>query len=125
MLKFVREAILSSFIQIVIEKLFNVVRNSVVGKKLEDNLIQKLARYLRKAESVLEDAERKQFTDPKVNAWLSDLRHAIYMADDLIDRISIKTATRNDDEMVPMFEEKSSIIFGRETDKKAVLERFQ
>ncbi|WJX22356.1 hypothetical protein P8452_11669 [Trifolium repens] len=157
MLKFVGEAILSSFIQIVIEKLFDVVRNSVVGKKLEDNLIQKLARYLLNAESVLEDAERKQFTDPKVNAWLSDLRHAIYMADDLIDRISIKTATRNDDEMVPMFEEtlsllesilkdkdslglskiavdtslwrtttslevKSSIIFGREADKKAVLD---
>jgi predicted ribonuclease YlaK len=106
---------------------------------------------------MLEDAERKQFTDPKVNQWLSDLRHAIYMADDLIDRISIKTATRKDDEMVPMFEEtlsllesilkdkdslglskiavdtslwrtttslevKSSIIFGRETDKKAVLD---
>ncbi|KAK2393615.1 putative disease resistance protein [Trifolium repens] len=160
MLKFVGEAIFSSFIQIAIEKLydhFDVVRNFVVGKKLEDNLVEKLARCLRNAESVLEDAERKQFTDPKVNQWLSDLRHAIYMADDLIDRISIKTATRKDDEMVPMFEEtlsllesilkdkdslglskiavdtslwrtttslevKSSIIFGREADKKAVLD---
>jgi hypothetical protein len=49
MWKLVGEAILSSFIQIVIEKLYDVVRNSVVGKKLEDNLIQKLARCLRNA----------------------------------------------------------------------------
>ncbi|GAU23572.1 hypothetical protein TSUD_385580 [Trifolium subterraneum] len=153
MLKFVGEAILSSFIQIVLEKLFDVVRNSVVGKKLEDSLVQKLVRCLRNAESVLEDAERKQFTDPKVNEWLSDLKHAIYMADDLIDRISIKT----DNDMASMFEEtlsllesilkdkeslglneiavdsslwristslevKSCIIFGRNPDKKAVLD---
>ena len=41
--------------------------------------------------TVVEDAEDKQFTKPDVKVWLDTLKDAVYDAEDVLDEIATKT----------------------------------
>ncbi|KAK7278923.1 hypothetical protein RJT34_23962 [Clitoria ternatea] len=72
------------------------VANFIRGKKLDANLLQRLKNTLYAVEAVLNDAELKQINDSAVNKWLDDLKDAVYVADDLLDRLSTKAATQKE-----------------------------
>ncbi|KAF3435158.1 hypothetical protein FNV43_RR22245 [Rhamnella rubrinervis] len=57
-------------------------------RKLNQNLLRKLEIELWSARRVLNDAEKKQLTDPAVREWLNQLKDAIYDAEDLVFEIS-------------------------------------
>ena len=78
----VGEAFLSAFLEVVLDRLASPqVVNFILGKNT-----------LYVVEAVLNDAEQKQFKDSAVNNWLDDLKDAVYIADDLLDRISTKVS---------------------------------
>jgi hypothetical protein len=52
---------------------------------------QKLSTTLDLINAVLEDAERKQFTDRSIMVWLQQLKDAVYVLDDILDECSIKS----------------------------------
>ncbi|XP_058754765.1 putative disease resistance RPP13-like protein 1 [Vicia villosa] len=90
----VGEAFLSAFIEVVLDRLAShQVVDLICGKKLDVNLVQRLKNTLYAVEAVLNDAEQKQIHDSAVNKWLDDLKDALYVADDILDRISTKAAT--------------------------------
>ncbi|XP_073226647.1 putative disease resistance RPP13-like protein 1 [Cicer arietinum] len=87
-------AFLSAFIEVVLDRLASPqFANFITGNKLDVNLIQRLKNTLYAVEAVLNDAEQKQIKDSAVNNWLHDLKDALYIADDLLDHISTKSAT--------------------------------
>ncbi|KAK7278830.1 hypothetical protein RJT34_23868 [Clitoria ternatea] len=91
------EAFLSAFVDVVFKRLANPeVANFIRGKKLDANLLQRLKNTLYAVEAVLNDAELKQINDSAVNKWLDDLKDAVYVADDLLDRLSTKAATQKE-----------------------------
>ncbi|KAG5541842.1 hypothetical protein RHGRI_021625 [Rhododendron griersonianum] len=57
------------------------------GRKLDESLLEKLELTLLELNKVLNDAEEKQITNPKVKAWLDKLKDAVYDAEDLVDEI--------------------------------------
>ncbi|XP_057741617.1 putative disease resistance protein At3g14460 isoform X1 [Arachis stenosperma] len=89
-------AYLSSFVDAVLKKLSLLDVNSTpMARKLADqDLLQRLKLSLRSVRPVLDDAEQKLIrNDQEVKKWLLDLQDALYMADDLLDKISTKAAT--------------------------------
>lgn len=52
-----------------------------------DKLLGKLTLVLNSVAAVLEDAERKQISNPRVEKWLDMLQEGFYDADDLSDEI--------------------------------------
>ncbi|RYR71707.1 hypothetical protein Ahy_A02g005934 [Arachis hypogaea] len=87
-------AFLSSFISV----LFNLrsdpmIINMMRGKKVDRKLLQKLETILNVVEAVLNDAEKKQITDPSVKRWLENLQDVVYDADDLLYEFVTKAAT--------------------------------
>ncbi|PSS24429.1 Disease resistance RPP13-like protein [Actinidia chinensis var. chinensis] len=84
-------AFLSATLQVLFDRLASPeVVNFFRGPKRKDGdkLLQKLNLSLRGMKPVLEDAERKQITDPSVQEWLDELKHVVYQADDLVDEIA-------------------------------------
>jgi len=96
----VGEAFLSAFIEVVLDRLASPqVLDFIHGKKVDLNLVQRLKNILYAVEAVLNDAEQKQFKDFSINKWLNDLKDAVYIADDLLDHICTKAATRKNKEV--------------------------
>ncbi|KAL1329027.1 putative disease resistance RPP13-like protein 1 [Arachis hypogaea] len=90
-------ALLSGFINIVSNKsLREDVVNRVLGKKLGPGLVERLKISLHAAEAVLDDAEYKQLGDERVRDWLNYLRDAVYDADDFLDAVLTKAATKKE-----------------------------
>ncbi|KAL1366910.1 putative disease resistance RPP13-like protein 1 [Arachis hypogaea] len=90
-------AFLSGFINIVINKsLREDVVNLVLGKKLGSDLVERLKISLLAAEAVLDDAEYKQLGDDRVRDWLNCLRDAVYDADDFLEAVLTKAATKKE-----------------------------
>uniref|UniRef100_A0A0R0KM40 Disease resistance RPP13-like protein 1 n=1 Tax=Glycine max TaxID=3847 RepID=A0A0R0KM40_SOYBN len=88
-------AFLSAFLDVVFDKLStDEVVDFIRGKKLDLNLLENLKTTLRVVGAVLDDAEKKQIKLSSVNQWLIELKDALYDADDLLDEISTKSATR-------------------------------
>ncbi|XP_054811884.1 putative disease resistance RPP13-like protein 1 isoform X2 [Prosopis cineraria] len=58
------------------------------SKNLKDGLLEKLHLTLISVNQVLDDVEVKQHTNSNVKKWLQELKHAIYMANDLLDEIA-------------------------------------
>ncbi|WJX22357.1 hypothetical protein P8452_11670 [Trifolium repens] len=97
----VGEAFLSAFIEVVLDRLASPqVVDLIRGKKVDDNLVQRLKNTLYAVEVVLNDAEQKQFKDSAVNKWLDDLKDAVYVADDILDHISTKASISNNNKKV-------------------------
>ncbi|RYR04199.1 hypothetical protein Ahy_B06g083820 [Arachis hypogaea] len=61
--------------------------NLVLGKKLGPDLVERLKISLLAAEAL---------DNPSVREWLNSLKDAVYVADDLLDAILTKAATRKD-----------------------------
>ncbi|XP_072077394.1 putative disease resistance protein At3g14460 isoform X2 [Arachis hypogaea] len=90
-------AFLSSFLNVIFDRLSDPeIINMMKGKKVDQKLLQKLENILSVVEAVLNDAERKQIYNPAVKRWLENLQDAVYDADDLLDEIATKAATRKD-----------------------------
>ncbi|CAL5183495.1 unnamed protein product [Lathyrus oleraceus] len=60
------------------------VLNLTGGNKVDDNLVQRLKNTLYAVEAVFNDAEHKQIK------WLDDLKDAFFVADDILDQISVR-----------------------------------
>ncbi|QHO54527.1 putative disease resistance RPP13-like protein 1 isoform X1 [Arachis hypogaea] len=90
-------AFLSSFLNVLLDRLSDpAIINMMKGKKVDQKLLQKLETILSVVEAVLNDAEKKQISNPAVKRWLENLHDAVYDADDLLDEIATKAATRKD-----------------------------
>ncbi|XP_054815028.1 putative disease resistance RPP13-like protein 1 [Prosopis cineraria] len=82
-------AFLSSFLQVAFDKMMSLeVREYFRGRTLDTSLMKKLKIALLSINSVIDDAEDKQFSDANVVAWLTELKHAVFDADDLLDEIN-------------------------------------
>ncbi|XP_057741348.1 putative disease resistance protein At3g14460 [Arachis stenosperma] len=90
------EALLSGFINVVLERLISrEFVNLVVGKKLDKKLVDRLKTAILAAKALASDAEQKQFGNELVREWLDNLKDALYTADDLLDRVFIKAQIRS------------------------------
>ncbi|XP_072066802.1 putative disease resistance RPP13-like protein 1 [Arachis hypogaea] len=90
-------AFLSSFLNVLFDRLSDhEIINMIRGKKVDQRLLQRLENILNVVEAVLNDAEKKQITDPAVKRWLENLQDAVYDADDLLDEVATKAATQKD-----------------------------
>ncbi|QHO26152.1 Putative disease resistance RPP13-like protein [Arachis hypogaea] len=90
-------AFLSSFINVLFNRLSDpMIINMMRGKKVDRKLLQKLETILNVVEAVLNDAEKKQITDPAVKRWLENLQDVVYDADDLLYEFVTKAATQKD-----------------------------
>ncbi|MED6175444.1 hypothetical protein PIB30_078360 [Stylosanthes scabra] len=84
-------ALLSGFANVVLDRLISTeFVKLVVGKKLDQKLVDRLRTALLAAEALVTDAEQKQFGNKLVWEWLDSLRDALYTADDLLDRVFTK-----------------------------------
>ncbi|RZB81756.1 putative disease resistance RPP13-like protein 1 [Glycine soja] len=114
--EFVGGALLSSFLQVVFDRLVSrQVLEYFRGRKLDEKLLNKLKVKLRSIDALADDAEQKQFRDPRVREWLvavkdADIpinrmnatkKDAMFDAEDLLDEIDYeinKWAVENDSE---------------------------
>ncbi|KAL4393779.1 hypothetical protein AHAS_Ahas02G0086100 [Arachis hypogaea] len=88
----------SGFINVVFDRFLTMdAVNLVLGKKLGPDLVQRLKTALLGAEALVADAEMKQFGNPSVRKWLDHLRDAVYCAEDLLDTVLTKAATRKEE----------------------------
>ncbi|XP_059652587.1 putative disease resistance protein At3g14460 [Cornus florida] len=88
-------AFLSASLQVLFDRLASREFISFFSKqRLDDGLVEKLKRTLLALQAVMDNAEVKQITNKHVKAWLDDLQHVVYQAEDLLEEISTK-ALRN------------------------------
>ncbi|QHO51736.1 Putative disease resistance RPP13-like protein [Arachis hypogaea] len=93
----VGRAFFSGFINVVFDRLLTMdTVNRILGKKLGPGLVERLKISLHAAEAVLDDAEYKQLGDERVRDWLNSLRDAVYDADDFLDAVLTKAATKKE-----------------------------
>ncbi|XP_028785123.1 putative disease resistance RPP13-like protein 1 [Neltuma alba] len=87
-------AFLSAALQVAFQRLASSdVTHYFRPRNLKDSVLKKLHITLISVNQVLDGAEARQYTNPNVNKWLHELRHAVYVADDLLDEIATE-ATR-------------------------------
>ncbi|XP_057744576.1 putative disease resistance protein At3g14460 [Arachis stenosperma] len=90
-------ALLSGFINVIFDRFITTdAVNLVLGKKLGPDLVERLKISLLAADALVGDAEFKQLDNPSVREWLNSLRDAVYVADDLLDAVLTKAATRKE-----------------------------
>ncbi|KAM2279258.1 hypothetical protein ACFX1S_040122 [Malus domestica] len=88
-------ALLSSFLSVLFDRLASrPVVDFISGQKITSGLLKKLRIKLLSVNSVLDDAEEKQFNNPAVREWLDELEDALYAADDLLDVIKTEALRR-------------------------------
>ncbi|XP_070680496.1 putative disease resistance RPP13-like protein 1 isoform X2 [Malus domestica] len=88
-------AFLSSFLNVLFDRLASrPVVDFFRGQKINSGLLNKLKIKLLSVNSVLDDAEEKQFKNPAVREWLDELKDALYAADDLLDEIKAEALRR-------------------------------
>ncbi|XP_054791090.1 putative disease resistance RPP13-like protein 1 [Prosopis cineraria] len=64
-------------------------------KRLQDGfLLNKLDLTLNSLNKVMEDAEERQYRDPRVKHWLDELRDAVFQAEDLLLEIATEASRR-------------------------------
>ncbi|KAH1217435.1 putative disease resistance RPP13-like protein 1 [Glycine max] len=81
-------ALLSAFLQVVFDKLASrQVLNFFHGRKLDEMLLSNLNVKLLSIDALAADAEQKQFRDPRVRAWLVDVKDVVLDAEDVLDEI--------------------------------------
>ncbi|KAJ7949255.1 Disease resistance protein [Quillaja saponaria] len=87
-------AFLSAFLQVLFDRMASrEVVSFIRGKKLTEKLLEKLKITLMSVDAVLDDAEDKEIKNLPVKKWLDELKDAVYVADDILDEISIKSGT--------------------------------
>ncbi|XP_026660139.2 putative disease resistance protein RGA1 [Phoenix dactylifera] len=79
------QAVLSSFMQVLFEKLATAALNEFRLLRGVDKELQNLATTLSTIQALLEDAEEKQFRNKSVGIWLARLKEVAYDMDELLD----------------------------------------
>ncbi|KAG2396563.1 hypothetical protein LR48_Vigan02g260100 [Vigna angularis] len=98
-LEFVGGALLSAFLQVAFQKLASPqILDFFCAKKLDQKLLTKLETKLNSIDSLADDAERKQFTDPYVRNWLLSVKDAVLDVEDLLDDIQMLSKRKVDDD---------------------------
>ena len=81
-------ALLSAFLQVAFDKLASPqFLDFFRQRKLDEKLLTNLNIMLHSINSLADDAELKQFTDPHVKAWLFAAKEAVFDAEDLLGEI--------------------------------------
>ncbi|XP_062115464.1 putative disease resistance RPP13-like protein 1 isoform X3 [Humulus lupulus] len=80
-------ALLSAFLDPLVEKLASEVKDFFKGKETILKLVKELNTTLSSAGLLLIDAEEKLIKDQRVKKWLDDLKDTIYAANDLVYKI--------------------------------------
>lgn len=71
-----------------------LIQEAVFLYEVEDK-VQQLRTELRRMESYLQDADRKQEEDESLRNWISEIREAAYDSDDVIEAYALKVASRS------------------------------
>ncbi|XP_057741810.1 putative disease resistance RPP13-like protein 1 [Arachis stenosperma] len=88
-------AVLSSTFSVIFNRMSSPeVANWIKGKKLTQKLLERLKTNLYAVQAFLIDAEQKQIKERAVKDWLDSLKDAMYVADDLLDEVFTKAATK-------------------------------
>ena len=81
-LELVGGALLSAFLQFAFEKLASPqILYFFYTRKLDQKLLNKLKIKLHSIDSLVDDAERKQFMDPHVRNWLLKVKDVVLYAE--------------------------------------------
>ncbi|KAJ7982365.1 Disease resistance protein [Quillaja saponaria] len=87
------ELVLSAFLHVAFDRLASPdIVNFFRGGKLKDDLLKKLKIKMFSINGVINDAEKKQMTDPDVKAWLVEVKDAVYEAEDILDEIETEVS---------------------------------
>ncbi|XP_062016869.1 putative disease resistance protein At3g14460 [Rosa rugosa] len=94
-LEVVGGAFLSALLEEVFSKMYSrEVKDFIQGKKLTEVLLKNLKITLLSVNAVLDDAEEKQISNSDVKMWLTELKEAIYDAEDLLNEIKTEALRR-------------------------------
>ncbi|KAK2349507.1 putative disease resistance RPP13 protein [Trifolium repens] len=88
MAELVAGAFLSSFFQVIFDRLASSNFTDYFHRGKLDKLVEELESTLDLINQVLDDAEIKQYQIPEVKKWLGNVKHAMYEADQLLDEIA-------------------------------------
>nr|XP_048330898.1 putative disease resistance RPP13-like protein 1 [Ziziphus jujuba var. spinosa] len=83
------ELIAGAFFTASFERFFNMIISGEVlkfvsGRKLDDGMLKKFKTMLLSVKALLNDAEKKQISNPDVRQWLDELKDTMYHAEDLV-----------------------------------------
>jgi len=89
------------------------------GRKLDVQLLKKLKRKLMDINAVIDDAERKQFTNSLVREWLDEVRDVLYDAEDLLEQIDYEFSKT---QLKPEFQSSASKVRSFESEMLEILD---
>ncbi|KAJ9131453.1 hypothetical protein P3X46_035110 [Hevea brasiliensis] len=122
----VGEIVLSTFVEGVLDKLLsmdflNPIRSEELNKPLE-----KLKLTLPSVATVGNDAEEKRFEKPVIGAWLKQLKHAVYDAEDVLDEIAFKAMEDQQEPQSQINRKTTSLltepgVYGRNDDREKII----
>ncbi|KAL6327644.1 hypothetical protein AAG906_022207 [Vitis piasezkii] len=92
---FVGEAVLSGFIQKLVDMVASPELWKYAREEQVDSELNEWKKILMKIYAVLHDAEDKQMTNPLVKMWLHDLRDLAYDVEDILDEFATQALRRN------------------------------
>ncbi|KAJ9685336.1 hypothetical protein PVL29_017386 [Vitis rotundifolia] len=92
---FVGEAVLSGFIQKLIDMVTSSELWNFASEEHVHSELNKWKKILTKIYAVLHDAEEKHMTDPLVKMWLDELRDLAYDVEDILDSFATEALRRN------------------------------
>ncbi|KAL5565692.1 hypothetical protein UlMin_028856 [Ulmus minor] len=96
MAELVSSALLSAFFSVLFDKLATEeVKNFLRPKKVVKKLLEKLEVSLLSADELLDDAEEKLISNPRVEIWHNKLKDVVYKASELADKIETEALRRN------------------------------
>ncbi|KAF7824659.1 putative disease resistance RPP13-like protein 1 [Senna tora] len=88
-------ALLSAFLQAAFDRLASPdTLNFFRKRRLNETLLNKLNVMLLSINTVVDDAEQKQISNPNVKAWLDNVKDAVFDAEDVLDDIDYEATKR-------------------------------
>ncbi|XP_068485216.1 putative disease resistance RPP13-like protein 1 [Phaseolus vulgaris] len=85
--EFITNALVSTFLETTIDNLASRFGDIFRGKKANKKQLSILKVKLLEVDVVADDAEQKQFTDPRVRDWILAAKGVVFDAEDLLDEI--------------------------------------
>ncbi|XP_059598060.1 putative disease resistance RPP13-like protein 1 [Vitis vinifera] len=92
---FVAEAVGSSFISVLIDKLIASPLLEYARRKKVDRTLEEWRKTLTHIEAVVDDAENKQIREKAVKVWLDDLKSLAYDIEDVVDEFDTEAKQRS------------------------------
>ncbi|KAJ9685444.1 hypothetical protein PVL29_017472 [Vitis rotundifolia] len=92
---FVAEAVGSSFLGVLIDKLIASPLLEYARRKKVDTTLEDWRKTLTHIEAVLDDAENKQIREKAVKVWLDDLKSLAYDIEDVVDEFDTEAKQRS------------------------------